>query len=65
LLILTDWEEFRNLDLVKLRQTMRHPIIVDGRNLFTPRHMQELGFTYLSVGRPEAIPNRELLPSQV
>jgi UDPglucose 6-dehydrogenase len=65
LLILTDWEEFRNLDLAKLRQTMRHPIIVDGRNLFTPRHMQELGFTYLSVGRPEAIPNRELLPSKV
>jgi UDPglucose 6-dehydrogenase len=62
-LILTDWDEFRNLDLEKLRAVMQHPIIVDGRNLFEPKAMQHLGFTYLSVGRPEAIPNRELLPS--
>jgi UDPglucose 6-dehydrogenase len=52
LLILTDWAEFSRLDLERLRYTLRYPIIIDGRNLFDPWTMQELGFTYLSVGRP-------------
>jgi UDPglucose 6-dehydrogenase len=51
-LILTDWPEFGQLDLSKLRQTMRFPIMVDGRNLYKPSHMAESGFTYLSMGRP-------------
>jgi UDPglucose 6-dehydrogenase len=52
LLILTDWAEFSRLDLKKLRYTLRYPIVIDGRNLFDPWVMQDLGFTYLSVGRP-------------
>ncbi len=52
LLILTDWPDFSRLDLPKLRYTLRYPIIIDGRNLYDPRQMQELGFTYLSMGRP-------------
>lgn len=52
LLILTDWAEFSRLDLQKLRYTLRYPIVIDGRNMFEPHLMQELGFTYLSVGRP-------------
>jgi UDPglucose 6-dehydrogenase len=52
LLILTDWAEFTRLDLKRLRYTLRYPIVIDGRNLFDPWMMQELGFTYLSVGRP-------------
>jgi UDPglucose 6-dehydrogenase len=52
LLILTDWAEFTRLDLKKLRYTLRYPIVIDGRNLFDPWVMQDLGFTYLSVGRP-------------
>ena len=52
LLILTDWAEFTRLDLKRLRYTLRYPIVIDGRNLFDPREMQDLGFTYLSVGRP-------------
>ena len=52
LLILTDWAEFSRLDLKRLRYTLRYPIIIDGRNLFDPWVMQDLGFTYLSVGRP-------------
>jgi UDPglucose 6-dehydrogenase len=63
LLILTDWDEFRNLDMVKMRSAMHHPIVVDGRNLFEPKKMQQLGFTYLSVGRPEAVPSRQLQPT--
>jgi UDPglucose 6-dehydrogenase len=52
LLILTDWAEFAGLDLEKLRYTLRYPIIMDGRNLFDPWVTQDMGFTYLSVGRP-------------
>jgi UDPglucose 6-dehydrogenase len=51
-LILTDWKEFATLDLVRLNQVVRFPIVVDGRNLYKPQHMQDHGFTYVSVGRP-------------
>jgi UDPglucose 6-dehydrogenase len=52
LLVLTDWKEFAELDLKKLYTTLRHPIIIDGRNLFDPNVMQAQGFTYISIGRP-------------
>jgi UDPglucose 6-dehydrogenase len=51
-LILTDWKEFANIDLVRLNQAVRFPIIVDGRNLYKPQEMLDHGFTYVSVGRP-------------
>jgi len=51
-LLLTDWEEFRTLDLKKLKKAMAHPTLLDGRNLYDPAKMRELGFTYRSVGRP-------------
>jgi UDPglucose 6-dehydrogenase len=54
LLILTDWEEFAALDLNRLRQQLRYPIVVDGRNLFRPETMAAHGFTYISVGRQES-----------
>jgi UDPglucose 6-dehydrogenase len=50
--ILTDWNEFAMMDLERLRGAMREPVLVDGRNLFSPDAMAELGFTYISVGRP-------------
>jgi UDPglucose 6-dehydrogenase len=53
-LILTDWKEFASLDLVRLNQVLRFPIIIDGRNLYKPAYMLEQGFTYVSVGRPAA-----------
>jgi UDPglucose 6-dehydrogenase len=52
LLILTDWAEFAQLDLPRLKETMRFPIVIDGRNLYKPGYMFEHGFTYLSIGRP-------------
>lgn len=52
-LILTDWEEFTSLDLPRLRAELRYPIIVDGRNLFSPSEMMKQGFIYVSVGRPQ------------
>jgi len=60
LLILTDWSEFGSLDLKRLNQALRYPIVVDGRNLYDPQVMAEHGFTYLSIGRPTAYPVREL-----
>jgi UDPglucose 6-dehydrogenase len=51
-LILTDWKEFANIDLVRLNQVVRFPIVIDGRNLYKPQQMLEHGFTYVSVGRP-------------
>jgi len=52
-LVLTDWEEFAALDLERLRAALKHPIMIDGRNLYQPQIMSELGFTYISIGRPE------------
>jgi UDPglucose 6-dehydrogenase len=53
-LILTDWKEFAALDLVRLNQEVRFPIVIDGRNLYQPQKMLDHGFTYVSVGRPAA-----------
>ena len=60
LVILTDWDEFRHLDLDRLNQSLRYPIVIDGRNLFDPGHMSSHGFTYLSVGRATAYPARKV-----
>lgn len=50
--ILTEWKEFANVDLDRLRDVLRYPIVVDGRNLFTAQHMMDHGFAYFGVGRP-------------
>jgi len=55
LLILTDWEEFAELDLPRVRSELNYPIVIDGRNLYLPEKMAELGFQYHSVGRLPAL----------
>jgi UDPglucose 6-dehydrogenase len=57
LLILTEWEEFANLDLHRLRQELKYAIVIDGRNLYDPEVMAAQGFTYYSVGRAAAHPD--------
>jgi UDPglucose 6-dehydrogenase len=59
LLILTDWEEFGALDIERLYEELRYPIIVDGRNLYEPEVMAERGYFYISVGRPDALPKKQ------
>jgi UDPglucose 6-dehydrogenase len=54
LAIITEWNEFREPDFDRMRKLMRTPIVFDGRNLYKPSHMKALGFTYISVGRPES-----------
>jgi UDPglucose 6-dehydrogenase len=54
LLIVTEWEEFRQLDLLQVRGLMEVPVLVDGRNLFDPDVVRKAGFEYVSVGREAA-----------
>ncbi len=51
LVVVTEWNEFKNLDLVRIRDLMNRPVIIDGRNIYEPEMMQELGFYYRGVGR--------------
>jgi UDPglucose 6-dehydrogenase len=51
LAIITEWNEFREPDFQKMRSLLRTPVVFDGRNIYSPEHMRELGFTYFSIGR--------------
>jgi UDPglucose 6-dehydrogenase len=57
LVVCTDWDAFRGLDLAALREVMLYPVVVDGRNIFDPAVMGKLGFTYYPTGRPPIIPS--------
>ena len=56
LAVLTEWNEFKELDFARLKRLMRQPLIVDGRNMYDPRRLRSLGFRYIGIGRgkPEA-----------
>jgi UDPglucose 6-dehydrogenase len=58
LVICTEWPEFRRPDLTTVKATLRRPILFDGRNLYDPGHMADLGFEYHSIGRPSYRPDR-------
>jgi UDPglucose 6-dehydrogenase len=51
LVVCTEWNEFKQLDLERIRNSMRQPVLVDGRNLYEPADMMRLGFRYRGVGR--------------
>ncbi len=51
LLLITEWHQFRYPDFEAIKQALKKPVIFDGRNQFDPLHLQELGFTYISIGR--------------
>jgi UDPglucose 6-dehydrogenase len=52
LVIVTEWNEFREPDYVRMRKLLRKPLIFDGRNLYNPEQIRSQGFTYISIGRP-------------
>jgi UDPglucose 6-dehydrogenase len=56
LVLVTEWNEFRFLNLERLRSLMRRPLIFDGRNLYEPERMRRLGFEYYSMGRKPILP---------
>lgn len=51
LVILTEWNEFKNIDLKEVKRLMKKPMIFDGRNIYDTKTMKELGFSYISTGR--------------
>ncbi|MBI5678146.1 MAG: UDP-glucose/GDP-mannose dehydrogenase family protein [Planctomycetes bacterium] len=51
LVIVTEWNEFRDLELKKVKQLLKHPNVIDGRNIYEPHEMKKLGFNYICVGR--------------
>lgn len=51
LIILTEWDEFKELDFKKIKSLLKHPLIIDGRNIYNPEDMKKLGFNYVSIGR--------------
>jgi len=51
LAILTEWKEFANIDLEKVKSTLKNPVIFDGRNLLDRKKVESSGFTYFAVGK--------------
>jgi UDPglucose 6-dehydrogenase len=51
LILVTEWNEFKQLDMARVKSLMRQPVLVDGRNTYDPKRMAELGFTYRGMGR--------------
>jgi UDPglucose 6-dehydrogenase len=51
LVIVTEWNEFKQLDMIRIRQLMKQPVVVDGRNIYDPDEMREKGFHYRGFGR--------------
>jgi UDPglucose 6-dehydrogenase len=50
--IITEWDQFRALDLGRMKDALKAPVVVDLRNIYSPSEMRAKGFTYVSVGRP-------------
>jgi UDPglucose 6-dehydrogenase len=63
LVLLTEWNEFRALDLTRVKTLLRAPVIVDLRNIYQPQEMAEAGFIYHSIGRTSAEPPIDLSPN--
>ena len=62
-IIITEWDEFRMLDLSRVRSLLRQPLMLDFRNIYNPEEMAAAGFVYRSIGRPAkpvAADSREL-----
>ncbi|HKR09772.1 MAG TPA: UDP-glucose/GDP-mannose dehydrogenase family protein [Gemmatimonadaceae bacterium] len=56
LVVVTDWNEYRNPDFNRIKKGLSQPVIIDGRNLYDPERMRDLGMRYYSIGRPATVP---------
>ncbi len=68
LVLVTDWNEFKQLDMARLKAAMAYPLFIDGRNIHDPEQLRRVGFEYYGVGRgqsPEAGNGRVTRPTQV
>lgn len=67
IIVCTEWNEFIQLDLERIRDLMRHPVIIDGRNIYDPMQMANLGFKYLGFGQgygPDGSPVAQTEPEK-
>jgi len=62
LVIITEWNEFKSLDMYQIKNAMHHPVLIDGRNIYEASEMKRLGFTYRGIGRGTG-PDPSVLPS--
>jgi UDPglucose 6-dehydrogenase len=62
LVIITEWNEFKSLDMRRIKSAMRNPVLIDGRNIYEAIEMKHLGFTYRGIGRGTG-PDPSVLPS--
>jgi UDPglucose 6-dehydrogenase len=60
LLVLTEWQEFYDLDLSRVKKLLRLPILLDGKNVFNPLHAQAAGLNYYGIGSTPVRPRRAL-----
>ena len=51
LVVVTEWNEFKEIDLLKIKRLLKVPLIIDGRNIYDPEKMKKLGFNYICIGR--------------
>ncbi|HEX9133395.1 MAG TPA: UDP-glucose/GDP-mannose dehydrogenase family protein [Ktedonobacteraceae bacterium] len=63
LVIVTEWNEFKSLDMYQIKNAMHHPVLIDGRNIYEASEMKRLGFTYRGIGRGTG-PDPSVLPSE-
>src|SRR6266571_2294546 len=63
LVIVTEWNEFKSLDMLQIKNAMRRPVLIDGRNIYEASEMKRLGFTYRGIGRGTG-PDPSVLPSE-
>jgi len=64
-LIVTEWDEFRDLDWKRVLAAIDQPLIIDGRNLFAPEEISKHGFRYVSIGRKDALPLQQPVAAKV
>lgn len=58
LLLITEWNQFRNLDFDRIKSALRRPLFIDLRNVYEPERLAAFGFQYVSVGRPDRLPKQ-------
>jgi UDPglucose 6-dehydrogenase len=63
ILIVTEWDEFRQVDWSRLKGVVSHPLVIDGRNVFRTDEMVQRGFHYISIGRRSVAPTSDTLPA--
>jgi len=61
IVIVTEWDEFRQVNWERLRSTVEHPLVIDGRNMFVPEEISRHGFRYISVGRNSVVPSQSAI----